>query len=207
MSGRAMDEASEEGAPPTDLFEDEEHPARIVLCVLSAYDAGDLVDKLERHGIGARLGNRQPDETVEVVIHHFHLPEAQAVLVEFTGDAGVLDEIDEDVEEEDEDEEADEPSPEAPEDPSSLPDAWREASQRVWGTQLKAQLEPTSQGELDDGEYVKISSTLADAERLEAAGIAFLVRGPSPGEGRNLAHVLVPRADLARAREILGIRL
>ncbi len=207
MSGRAMDEASEEGAPPTDLFEDEEYPARIVLCVLSAYDAGDLVDKLERHGIGARLGNRQPDETVEVVIHHFHLPEAQAVLVEFTGDAGVLDEIDEDVEEEDEDEEADEPSPEAPEDPSSLPDAWREASQRVWGTQLKAQLEPTSQGELDDGEYVKISSTLADAERLEAAGIAFLVRGPSPGEGRNLAHVLVPRADLARAREILGIRL
>src|SRR6266508_4350858 len=200
MSGRAMDEASEEGAPPTDLFEDEEYPARIVLCVLSAYDAGDLVDKLERHGIGARLGNRQPDETVEVVIHHFHLPEAQAVLVEFTGDAGVLDEIDEDVE-------ADEPSPEAPEDPSSLPDAWREASQRVWGTQLKAQLEPTSQGELDDGEYVKISSTLADAERLEAAGIAFLVRGPSPGEGRNLAHVLVPRADLARAREILGIRL
>ncbi len=174
MSGRAMDEASEEGAPPTDLFEDEEYPARIVLCVLSAYDAGDLVDKLERHGIGARLGNRQPDETVEVVIHHFHLPEAQAVLAE---------------------------------DPSSLPDAWREASQRVWGTQLKAQLEPTSQGELDDGEYVKISSTLADAERLEAAGIAFLVRGPSPGEGRNLAHVLVPRADLARAREILGIRL
>src|SRR6266511_3572802 len=140
MSGRAMDEASEEGAPPTDLFEDEEYPARIVLCVLSAYDAG-------------------------------------------------------------------EPSPEAPEDPSSLPDAWREASQRVWGTQLKAQLEPTSQGELDDGEYVKISSTLADAERLEAAGIAFLVRGPSPGDGRNLAHVLVPRADLARAREILGIRL
>lgn len=197
-----MDEASEEGAPPADLFEDEEHPARIVLCVLSAYDAGDLVDKLERHGIGARLGNRQPDETVEVVIHHFHLPEAQAVLVEFTGDAGVLDEIDEDVEEE-----ADEPPAEAPGDPSSLPDAWREASQRVWGTQLKPQLEPTSQGELDDGEYVEISSTLADAERLEAAGIAFLVRGPSPGEARNRAHVLVPRADLARAREILGIRL
>lgn len=203
-----MDEASEEGAPPADLFEDEEHPARIVLCVLSAYDAGDLVDKLERHGIGARLGNRQPDETVEVVIHHFHLPEAQAVLVEFTGDAGVLDEIDEDVEEEaDEGEEADEPPAEAPGDPSSLPDAWREASQRVWGTQLKPQLEPTSQGELDDGEYVEISSTLADAERLEAAGIAFLVRGPSPGEARNRAHVLVPRADLARAREILGIRL
>jgi hypothetical protein len=203
-----MDEISEEGAAPADLFEDEEHPARIVLCVLSAYDAGDLVDKLERHGIGARLGNRQPDETVEVVIHHFHLPEAQAVLVEFTGDAGVLDEIDEDVEEEaDDGEEADEPSPEAPGDPSSLPDAWREAGQRVWGTQLKAQLEPTSQGELDDGEYVEISSTLADAERLEAVGIAFLVRGPSPGEARNRAHLLVPRADLARAREILGSRL
>jgi hypothetical protein len=112
------------------------------------------------------------------------------------------------VEEEfDEDEEADEPPAEAPGDPSSLPDAWREASQRVWGTQLKAQLEPTAQGELDDGEYVRISSTLADAERLEAAGITILVRGPSPEEGRNLAHVLVPRADLARAREILGIRL
>src|SRR6266508_2692489 len=85
-----MGDISEEGEAPADLFEDEEHPVRIVLCLLSSYDAGHLVDKLERHGIGARLGNRQPDETVEVVIHHFHLPEAQAVLVEFTGDAGVL---------------------------------------------------------------------------------------------------------------------
>lgn len=55
--------------------------------------------------------------------------------------------------------------------------------------------------------YVRISSSLADAERLEAAGIAILVQVPSPEEGRNLARVLVPRADLARARETLGIRL
>jgi hypothetical protein len=74
MSGRAMDEESEEGGPAADLFEDEEHPARIVLCVLSAYDASDLVDQLECHGIGARLGNRQPDESVEVMIHHFSPP-------------------------------------------------------------------------------------------------------------------------------------
>jgi hypothetical protein len=203
-----MDDISEEGARPADLFEDEEHPVRIVLCLLSAYEASDLVDKLERDGIGARLGNPQPDETVEVVIHHFHLPEAQAVLVEFTGDAGVLDEMSGDAEEEfDEDNEADEPPADAPGDPSSLPDVWREASQRVWGTQLKAQLEPPSEGELEDGDYVKISSSLADAERLEVAGIAILVEVPSPEEGRNIARVLVPRADLARAREILGIRL
>jgi hypothetical protein len=203
-----MDDISEEGAPPADLFEDEEHPVPIVLCLLSAYDAGDLVDKLERHGIGARLGNRQPDKTVEVVIHHFHLPEAQAVLVEFTGDAGILDEMSGEAEEEfDQDEEAEEPPAEASAEPSSLPDAWREASQRVWGTQLKAQRDRPSEGELDEGDYVKISSSLADAERLEAAGIAILVHVPSPEEGRNLARVLVPRADLARAREILGIRL
>lgn len=136
-----MGDMSEEGEAPADLFEDEEHPVRIVLCLLSSYDASDLVDKLERRGIGARLGNRQPDETVEVVIHHFHLPEAQAVLYEFTGDAGVLDEMREGAEEElDEYEEADEPPAEAPGDPSSLRDVWREASQRVWGTQLKPSL-------------------------------------------------------------------
>ncbi|MGH2581198.1 MAG: hypothetical protein ACRDGP_10185 [Actinomycetota bacterium] len=167
-----------------------------------------MVDKLERHGIGARLGNRQPDETVEVVIHHFHLPEAQAVLVEFTGDAGVLDEMSEGADEElDEGEEADEPPAQAPGDPPFLPDAWREASQRVWGNQLNAQLGPPSEGALYDGNYVRISSSLADAERLEAAGIAVVVQVPSPEEGRNLALVHVPRVDLARAREILGIRL
>ncbi len=203
-----MGDISEEGEAPADLFEDEEHPVRIVLCLLSSYDAGHLVDKLERHGIGARLGNRQPDETVEVVIHHFHLPEAQAVLVEFTGDAGVLDELSEGTEEEvDEDEESNEPPAEAPGDPSSLPYVWREASRRVWGTQPNAQLEPPSEGELHDEDYVRISSSLADAERLEGAGIAILVQVPLPEEGRNVARILVPRADLARAREILGIRL
>jgi hypothetical protein len=78
------DEASDD---PHDLFADEERsPRRMILAVMVPEDGPALVAALEREGIGARLGAATDDGGIEVLVHDTHLPEAQAVLVEFTGD-------------------------------------------------------------------------------------------------------------------------
>ena len=81
------------GETHADLFEQEEHPARIRLVVMAREDAPDLIDALALEGVGARLGAGSPDDGVEVIVHDFQLAEAQAVLVEFTGDPSLVDDV------------------------------------------------------------------------------------------------------------------
>lgn len=76
-----------------DLFGQEEHPARVILCRLEAYDAAGLVDSLDEEGIGARLGETAADGTAEVVVHDTRLGEAQAVMVDYTGDPSLVDDV------------------------------------------------------------------------------------------------------------------
>jgi hypothetical protein len=92
---------------PVDLFEQEERPPkRLVLVVMVEDDAPDLVAALEAEGVGARLGERTDEGGIEVLIHDTKLAAAQAVLVEFTGDPSLVDEVVEaGSEDEDEDEE------------------------------------------------------------------------------------------------------
>jgi hypothetical protein len=82
--GRPPDDGADD---PHDLFADEERsPRRMILAVMVPEDGPAFVAALEREGIGARLGAATDDGGVEVLVHDTHLPEAQAVLVEFTGD-------------------------------------------------------------------------------------------------------------------------
>jgi len=74
-----------------DLFDQEEHPTRVILCRLETYDAAGLVDALDEEGIGARLGETAPDGTAEVMVHDTRLGEAQAIMVDYTGDPGLVD--------------------------------------------------------------------------------------------------------------------
>jgi hypothetical protein len=74
-----------------DRFALEETP--IVLTSIVEEDADAFLASLEEQGIGARRGIATDDRGVEIVIHEAHLAEAQAVLVEFTGDPELLDEI------------------------------------------------------------------------------------------------------------------
>jgi hypothetical protein len=78
---------------PSDLFEQEEHPDRLRLAVMAKEDAPDLVSALEAEGIGARLGEETPDGGIEVIVHDTHLADAQAVLVDFTGDPSLVDDV------------------------------------------------------------------------------------------------------------------
>ncbi len=105
----------DDGEQDTDLFEREEHPTRIVLAVMETEDGPDLIDALEAEGIGARLGEPTSDDGVEVLVHDTNLPDAQAILVEFTGDATLVDDVDLD--------------PERPPDESERPDdGWAQVS-------------------------------------------------------------------------------
>src|SRR3989442_630654 len=133
MGPQEPDEASDEGAPrgtievvqrpgmgdgegqDPDLFEREEHPTRIVLAVIETEDAPDLIDALEAEGIGARLGEPTSDDGVEVLVHDTNVPNAQAILVEFTGDATLVDDVDLDPQ----------PSPDGSERPD---DGWAQVS-------------------------------------------------------------------------------
>ncbi len=229
MAGRAEGGGRAEEEAPADLFEDEEHPVTIVLCLLSEFDARDLVDLLEKRGIGARMGEHRADDTVEVLIHEFRLPEAQAILVDFTGDTGLLDDVTEaggdsndDSDEADDskdgsieaDDEAEDDSEENADDSDSeeAGDAWAATNRRVWGTGVEPDAEAAREDDAAGDDYVLVASGLPanadrDARRLEAEGLDVLVRMPGPDEGTVVADVLVHRDDLAAAREILGIKL
>jgi hypothetical protein len=90
--------SDDEDGGRTDLFEREEHPIRVLLAVMEAEDAPDLIDALEAEGIGARLGETTTDDGVEVLVHDTNLPDAQAILVEFTGDPTLVDDVELDTE-------------------------------------------------------------------------------------------------------------
>ena len=76
-----------------DLFGREEHPVRVVLAILAREDAPDLIDALEAEGVGARLGDPTPEGGVQVIVHDHKLADAQAILVEFTGDPSLVDDV------------------------------------------------------------------------------------------------------------------
>jgi hypothetical protein len=80
-------------AQEEDLFDQEEHPTRVILCRLEAYDAAGLVDTLDDEGIGARLGETAADGTAEVIVHDTRLGEAQALMVDYTGDPSLVDDV------------------------------------------------------------------------------------------------------------------
>jgi hypothetical protein len=184
---------------PQDLFATEEHPRRLVLCTLSDDDARDLVELLERQGIGARLGARGTEGTTQVLIHDSRLPDAQAVLVDFLGA----------------DEPLDEPIEAAPE-MSESPDAWDQANTSVWGD---AGHPHGSDGAADaanvDEDFVLLMSTnVADAHhqaaRLSAEGIDVKIWMPNEGPETDASmkvDLSVPSEDLEDARRLLGLVL
>ncbi|MEP7059648.1 MAG: hypothetical protein ABI828_02850 [Actinomycetota bacterium] len=77
-----------------DLFSQEEMvPRRMVLAEVVPEDAQELVDTLVGEGIGARIGAATNNGGVLVLIHEQNLPDAQGILVDFTGDPGRVDDI------------------------------------------------------------------------------------------------------------------
>jgi hypothetical protein len=82
---------------PTDLFEDEERvPRRVVLAVLSPATAEALIERLTDEEIGAGLGNVDASGDVQVLVHDANLGDAQAALVDVTGDVSLVDDVDTD---------------------------------------------------------------------------------------------------------------
>ncbi len=77
--GRLADVSDE-----VDRFALEETP--IVLTSIVEEDAPEFLAALEGQGIGARAGDVTEDGGVEILIHAANLADAQAVLLEFTGD-------------------------------------------------------------------------------------------------------------------------
>jgi hypothetical protein len=74
-----------------DRFALEETP--VVLTVMAVEDTEEFLSALEEQEIGARRGHASDDGGVEIVVHAANLMDAQAVLVEFTGDVSLLDDI------------------------------------------------------------------------------------------------------------------
>jgi hypothetical protein len=74
-----------------DRFALEEEP--VVLTSMIEEDVDAFLAALDREEIGARRGERTDDGGVGLIVHAANLMDAQAVLVEFTGDVGLVDEI------------------------------------------------------------------------------------------------------------------
>lgn len=74
-----------------DRFAMEETP--VVLTSIVEEDADAFLATLEEQEIGARRGASASDGGVEILVHAANLVDAQAVLVEFTGDVSLIDEI------------------------------------------------------------------------------------------------------------------
>ena len=82
------DEPDDEGS---DRFALEETP--IVLTLMIREDADAFLAALDEQEIGARRGRDLGDGGLEIIVHAANLIDAQAVLVEFTGDVSLVDEI------------------------------------------------------------------------------------------------------------------
>ncbi|MEA2521491.1 MAG: hypothetical protein QOI81_1137 [Actinomycetota bacterium] len=87
-----LDPAGDEEAPMS-LFEQEERPERMILTNIARADAEEFIGALEAEGIGAKLGDPTEGDGVEILIHEPNVAVAQAVLVDFTGDASLADDI------------------------------------------------------------------------------------------------------------------
>jgi hypothetical protein len=83
-------ERTGESASP-DRFAQEEQP--VVLTSMVEEDVDAFLTALEEDEIGARRGEPTDDGGVAIVVHAANLIDAQAVLVEFTGDVGLVDDI------------------------------------------------------------------------------------------------------------------
>jgi hypothetical protein len=197
------DAATGPDGEPQDLFATEERPRRLVLCKLYDDDARDLVELLERQGIGARLGPRETEGTTQVLIHDSRLPDAQAVLADFLGA----------------DEPLDEPV-EAASEMAEAPDAWDQANARLWGDTGPPQgSDGDGDGDADaanvDEDFVLLMSTnVADAHhqaaRLSAEGIDVKIWIPNEGletDPSMKVDLSVPSEDLDEARRLLGLVL
>ena len=86
---------SAEGDHPEegDLFWQEEHPVQVMLAIIAREDAEDFIAALEAEGVGAKMGDPTPEDGVEITIHNANLAAAQAILVDFTGDPSLVDDI------------------------------------------------------------------------------------------------------------------
>ncbi len=92
----SMEVVAHDDAPTeaTDLFAEEERlPRRMVLAEVVPEDAQELVDALVGERIGARIGAATDNGGVLVLIHELNLPDAQGILVDFTGDTDRVDDI------------------------------------------------------------------------------------------------------------------
>jgi hypothetical protein len=83
------DEGSATGS--LDRFALEEEP--VVLTSMIEEDVDAFLAALEEDEIGARRGGSTGDGGIEIVVHAANLMDAQAVLVEFTGDISLVDDI------------------------------------------------------------------------------------------------------------------
>ena len=75
----------------TDRFANEEDP--VVLTSMIEEDVDAFLAALDEDEIGARRGEPTDDGGVAIVVHASNLIDAQAVLVEFSGDVGLVDDI------------------------------------------------------------------------------------------------------------------
>jgi hypothetical protein len=78
-------------AASLDRFGLEEAP--LILTSMVEEDADAFLAALDEEEIGARRGEPTGDGGVEIVVHAANLIDAQAVLVEFTGDVSLVDDI------------------------------------------------------------------------------------------------------------------
>ena len=84
-------ERDEGSGVEVDRFALEEQP--VVLTSMIEEDVEAFLDALDEEEIGARRGDPTGDGGVEIVVHASNLIDAQAVLVEFTGDISLVDDI------------------------------------------------------------------------------------------------------------------
>jgi hypothetical protein len=86
-----MERAEHPATGSLDRFALEEEP--VVLTSMIEEDVDAFLAALDGEEIGARRGERTDDGGVGIIVHAANLMDAQAVLVEFTGDVGLVDEI------------------------------------------------------------------------------------------------------------------
>jgi hypothetical protein len=86
-----VERAADAATASTDRFELEEMP--VVLTSMVEEDVDAFLTVLDEEEIGARRGEPTGDGGVEIVVHAANLIDAQAVLVEFTGDVSLVDDI------------------------------------------------------------------------------------------------------------------
>jgi hypothetical protein len=86
-----VERAGDEATGSTDRFALEEVP--VMLTSMVEEDADAFLAALDEEEIGARRGQPTDDGGVEIVVHAANLIDAQAVLVEFTGDVSLVDDI------------------------------------------------------------------------------------------------------------------